>query len=348
VQSSPRHKIASLVRQGAQVGTSLSETAQLALKQKIVSRLVDRASALKSTTLATLAMRVSSDPFLKVKELIQTLIERLVTEATEEASKKGWCDTETGKANSNRDRNFAATVELDAELEGFEARKAELEATIATLTTELAELNDALTKTSKIRGEEKAENMSTLDQAKEGLAAVKDAHAVLTAFYAKAAKGTVSLLAVSPVDADAPAVHSGANNGSQQKAGGILAMLDVIVSDFQRTIKVTTKSEQSAHREFTEFARTTKASLMSKETDRKNSEADLKETDSHIMEGMSDLTKHRNMLDESLKELEDLKPDCVDTGMSFEERTQKRKDEIDALRSALCQLDGDNVEDECK
>merc|ERR1719164_219431 len=108
--------------------------------------------------------------------------------------------------------------------------------------------------------------MNTLDEAKAGLAAVTDAYDVLKAFYKQAAKGAVSLLQASPVDEDAPASHSGAYKGGQAKAGGIFAMLDVIVSDFERTISVTTEAEQEAHREFVEFERATKTSIMSKET----------------------------------------------------------------------------------
>merc|ERR1719408_263277 len=218
-------------------------------------------------------------------------------------------------------------MEVNAELSVLEATKASLEEEISTLTTEIADLEEALSKQTKLRGEEKAENMDTLDKAKAGLDAVKDAYDVLQTFYKKAAKGKVSLVQASPVDADAPAVHSGANKGNQQKAGGILAMLDVIISDFERTIKT---------------------SIMSKETGKSQAESDLKTTDSNIVADMGDLDKHQKMLDDTLKELEDLKPACVDTGMSYEDRVQKRKDEIDALKKALCELDPEKVEDECK
>jgi peptidoglycan hydrolase CwlO-like protein len=309
--------------------------------------LVASGSKLKSAILSSLAMRVAADPFLKVKKLIQELIERLVTEAAEEATKKGFCDTEMGKATHTRDSNMDSIMELNAELQGLEANKASLEQDIDTLTGEISELNASLSKQSKMRGEEKAQNMDTLDKANAGLAAVKDAYDVLDTFYKKAAKGKVSLVQASPVDADAPAVHGGANKGNQQKAGGILAMLGVIISDFERTIKVTTKAEKAAHREFTDFARTTKTSIASKETGKSQSEFSLKETDAGIIASMDDLAKHQDMLDDTLKEIEDLKPACVDTGMSYEDRVQKRKDEIDALKKAMCELDPDGVESDC-
>merc|ERR1719316_728096 len=340
----PRLKIASLVKQASTVSTS--ESQQAAQKEKVVGILVEKSKKLGSAVLASLAMRVAADPFLKVKKLIQDLIERLVTEAAEEATKKGWCDTELGKAESTRDSNMNKIMTLNAELEGLEATKAKLEEEISTLTTEIAELNDSLTKTTKLRVDEKAENMDTLDKAKAGLAAVKDAYDVLSSFYKKAAKGTVSLIQASPVNA--PGTAGGAYKGGQQKAGGILAMLDVIISDFERTIKVTTDSEKAAHREFVEFERTTKTSIASKETGKSQAESDLKSTDANIVESMDDLDKHQKMLDDVLMELEDLKPACVDTGMSYADRVQKRKDEIDALKKALCELDPEKVEDECK
>merc|ERR1719247_2998007 len=304
---------------------------------------------LKSPILSALVMKAAADPFVKVKKLIQDLIEKLVTEAAEEATKKGWCDTETGKSNNNRDNNMNKVMTLDANLKGLEATKDQLNEEIATLTTEIAELNDALTKTTQDRTDEKANNMDTLDKAREGLAAVKDAYDVLASFYKGAAKGKVSLLQASPVAEDAPSSgRGGAYKGNQAKAGGILAMLEVIISDFERTIKVTTKSEKEAQREFVKFERTTKASIASKETSKSNAEFELKKTEMTILEKMDDLGKHQAMLDDALKALEDLRPACVDTGMSYEDRVQKRKDEIDALKKAMCELDAEGVEDECK
>merc|ERR1719163_327262 len=185
--SKPRLKIASLVKQASQV--SATEAQQAVLKEKVINSLVESSTKLQSTTLASLAMRVAADPFIKVKKLIQDLIERLVTEAAEEATKKGWCDTEMGKATHTRDSNMAKIMELNANLESLEATKAKLEEEIATLTTEISELNYSLTKQTKLRSDEKAENMDTLDKAKAGLAATKDAYDVLQTFYKKAAKG---------------------------------------------------------------------------------------------------------------------------------------------------------------
>ena len=125
-------------------------------------------------------------------------------------------------------------------------------------------------------------------------------------------------------------------------------MLDVIISDFERTIKTTNADEKEATRLFNDFSIATKTSITSKTTAKENAESGLKGTVAAHAEDMDLLGKHMKMLDDTLKEAEDLKPACVDSGMSYEERVQKRKDEIDALKQALCMLDADKVEDECK
>jgi len=318
----------------------------------VAQRLADVGRQLGSPMLSALALRlatrVAADPFVKVKKLIQDLIEKLVQEATEEATKKGWCDTEMGKVTFSRDKHMDKVTELNANIEKLEAQKEKLEEDIAVLADELAVLTDSLDKTTKIRNDENAENIDTIEKAKEGLEAVKEAYKVLEEFYKKAKKAKVSLVQASPVAEDAPAApKGGAYKGGQQKAGGILAMLDVIISDFERTIKVTTESEKEALREFTDFERTTKTSIASKERSKIQDEASLKATETQIVEDMDMMEKHMKMLDDALKGTEELKPACVDTGMSYEERAQKRKDEIEALKKALCELDPDKVETEC-
>ena len=50
----------------------------------------------------------------------------------------------------------------------------------------------------------------------------------------------------------------------------------------------------------------------------------------------------------ALEELEDLKLHCIDTGMSYAERAEKREEEIDAFAACFVILDDENVEPECQ
>jgi len=73
----------------------------------------------------------------------------------------------------------------------------------------------------------------------------------------------------------------------------------------------------------------------------------LKRTLTNLKTKTDDLRTAMDLLDSALRTLEDLKPTCIDTGMSYSERVAKREEEMKALTKALCILDTDSVETEC-
>lgn len=271
----------------------------------------------------------------------------MVQEATAEATKKGFCDLDLSKAEKNRNHRWADVQRLSAELSALESKQDELEEELSNLAKSLKELNQALKEATKLRAESKEENLQTLKDAKEGLAAVSEALLVLKVFYKQAAKAEV-LLQASPVDEDDPGAASGAYKGQQQSANAVLGLLEVIVSDFERTIKNVTAQENDESAEFVEFDRTSKSDIGGKTTKTELDEQDLKTTKTTIKDKMKDMQANMNLVDKAVEELEELKPVCIDTGMSYEERVEKREEEIEALHKALCILDTDGVEAECK
>merc|ERR1711865_27439 len=101
------------------------------------------------------------------------LIERLLTEAANEANQKGWCDK--AMADPTQKRQYAAdeVEELNAKMAKLESLSAKLGEELATLATEIKDLTDAQAKADKERKAEKGENANTVTEAKAGLAAVK-------------------------------------------------------------------------------------------------------------------------------------------------------------------------------
>jgi len=342
LQTSSRVQLSNLLQKAR--GQTLSAEVRT---EKVLALLVTEGKRLNSVMLNSLAMKIKADPFKKVKELIQKLIERLVQEATAEATKKGFCDLELSKAEKNRNHRWQDVQRLNAELAGLEAKRDELEEELEELAAALKELKSALEEAEKLRAENKEENLTTLKEAREGLGAVKEALTVLKVFYKKASKATV-LLQASPVDEDDPGAASGAYKGNQQASKAILGLLEVIVSDFERTIKNTSAEEEKEAAEFVEFDRTSQADIGGKTTKTELNEQDLDTTKTNIVEKSKDMQTNMDLVDKALEELEELKPLCIDTGMSYEERVEKREEEIDALKRALCILDTDGVEPECQ
>jgi hypothetical protein len=328
------------------------DDAALRPRNRIISLLKANAADLHSTEISLLAMRIAEDPFAKVKVLIQQLIERLLTESKNEATHKGWCDTELGKARHSRDARHKDVVSLTADTEMMEAKKAKLIVEKDTLNTEFVELMSALTNATNDRGDEKADHEATMKTAQEGLTALEQAISVLKDFYSGASRATV-LVQASPVSEDlaaegAGAGFEGAYQGNQAQGEGILGLLATIKSDFERTLSQTEAAEKESYTDFAAFSKETKASIAAKQTGVKNAEADLVTTSGDLVAALMDLQQNQKLMDSALEALEKLRPACIDTGMSYEERVERREAEIEALKQALCVLDeGDKEISEC-
>merc|ERR1719269_418937 len=161
---------------------------------------------IKSTLLVRLASQIASDPFAKVKKLIQELIERLLQEAANEANQKGWCDKATADAEQKRDYAVEEVTSLNSEMAELEARRDTLRDEIAVLEEEIADLKAARAKATKLREAESAENAATVEEAHAGLEAINQAIDIMEKFYKTAAKNTVLAQQKGPA-ADAQQAH---------------------------------------------------------------------------------------------------------------------------------------------
>merc|ERR1719440_2072082 len=149
---------------------------------------------------------------------------------------------------------------------------------------------------------------------------------ILDKFYKTSAKAKVDLsLAQGPLD-DAP------------DAGGIIGMMEVIQSDFERTISETTKAEAQAEKDHLEFTTETQKSLAERTVAKKEKTRLKDETDTNLSDADSELTSQTSILVTSIKELIELKATCIDTGMSYADRVAMREQEIASLKKALCIL----------
>jgi len=332
--ASPRASLSLLQKGGSR--SPDSDTA----RARVVALLKAKSAQLDSAVLAALASHVAADPFAKIKTLIQELIERLLQEAADEANHKGWCDKEMGKAKQSRKLKAEAVRSLNTKLADNEAKRDQLAEDTARLAKEIQDLDDSLEQLTKERADESAENEATVSEAEEGKAAVEEALEVLDHFYKTAAKAEKVVLFQKGVDDDMPdAGFDSGSQGSQSASTGIIGMLEVIQSDFVRTIQTTQKVEKQAAADFLELETTSKVSMGKKTMEKDNKQATLVETNSAIQEDHESMLEEQELLNKSIQELNELHPACVDTGMSYEDRVAKRQQEIDSLKEALCTLD---------
>jgi len=319
-----------------------------AKKNRALSMLSSEGRRIGSVTIAALANRVQGDPFKKIQGLIQKLIERLLQESAGEATKKGFCDTELAKAEHSRNARFEEANDLSRAIAALVAKEDELVEEIKVLTKDIKDEKQDLKQATEDRDQEKQDNMESLQVAKDGLAGVGEALQILKGFYSQAAKASAAFLQASPVDEQDPGAASGSYNGKQGSMKAIFSLLETIQSDFDRTMRTTESSENKAHREYIAFMQASESSIAGKSTKKELDEEDLKTTRTSLDEKRSDLQANMDLLDSALKELEELKPQCIDTGMSYAERVKKREEEMAALGKALCILDTDKVESQCQ
>lgn len=296
---------------------------------------------LRSTLLTSVAMRVKQDPYAKIKQIMQQMIEKLMQEAIEEANSKGFCDKAFSDANQKRDLAVEKISELNANMASLEATRDKLTEQLSVLAEEIIDLNQRRGEATAQRSADETENSETTTEAEAGLDAVKSAIDILDKFYKTAAKDKVDLELVQQPSIDAPSAGfeiGESYNAGQGESGGILGMLDVIKSDFERTIKVTAKTETTQAKEYEKFMGESGVSLFEKNM---ATEMKTKQKDDAIEELEEDddsLHSQTDILKIAIQELLDLQPTCVNTGMTYNERVAQREEEIQNLKIALCTI----------
>jgi len=310
-----------------------STSQRVAVKQRAEDLLRKRGRALSSKMLSDLATEVSANPFIKVIDMIKTLLAKLKEEAAAEADHKAWCDKELKDNKHKRNKKSAQSEKLQAEIEDLTATIASQGKKIATLAKEQEDLTKAMGEATQERAADKSENEATIADAKAGASAVKSALVVLRDFYAAQSSGFIQQV---------PEMK--AYGGMQSAKGGVVGMLEVIVSDFVRLEAETTGAETQAAAEYNTFMRDAKADKESKhklefktKLEKDQTEFDKSNT-GKMLKGVAE------ELDMANSYFEQLKPECIEIKVSYEDRVTARKAEIEALKDAYAILDQKTVE----
>merc|ERR1719476_577139 len=328
-----------------------------------------------SQRLGLLAQKLASDPFAKVKKLIEEMISRLLAEANTDAKHEGFCDTELGKSKVTRNKLSSDIDALSASIEDGKATVASLTQENAQLAADLSELEKAMAEATALRNKEKTENAATVKDAQAAQQAVAAATAVLKDYYAKAATATAFIqISANPrewglktgVKMGTDEWNSLANpnfkghidkghkegmqtfgeteQGQQDEAQyGVLGLLEVIASDFATLEADTNAAEAASAEAYERFMVDSKRSVEVKSRKSEMNEADRASTEARVQEETADLKSTQDQLLAAERYYERLKPQCFDQGMTWEQRVAARQAEIDSLKQALSILSQSDV-----
>jgi chromosome segregation ATPase len=315
---------------------------------EVVSLIRKLAKQYKSSTLLQLAGRIQAvmkygsengeDPFAKVKALITDLIAKLEQEAGQEASHKAYCDKEMAGTKEKLDDLNSNIDSLSAKIDKKAALSAKLKGEVQELQAELAELAKSQATMDEVRREEQKVFITKKSDLEQGLDGVRTALKVLREYYAND-DGAAAAAAALMQQPAAPEYHEKASGSGT----GIIGMLEVIESDFGKSLAQATTDEDSAEMEYQKTTQINKVTRATKDQDVKYKTKEAAGLNKEVTELTSDRTSSQSELDAVLEYKRTIINTCVAKPETYEERKARREAEISGLKEALQILNGEAV-----
>merc|ERR1719456_470402 len=239
-------------------------------RQRVVTILRNLAEQGHVYALSQLASEAQSDQFAKIRGLIESMIDRLMKEAAEEADQKMFCDTEMEKSRAKQ-KDLAAKVDMHSvRIEKSEAGKAKLAEQIKTLNMEIAEIDAGMKEATDLRTKEKTEFEASSAEYKQSADAVANAIQVLQSYYSQGSFVQAG---------QAPEL-----GGAKTDIGStIISMLEVAESEFTELLSESTAAENAAAAAFEKLSRKSKLSKTAKIEEVKGKESETKTLEMNLL-----------------------------------------------------------------
>jgi len=304
--------------------------------------------ALRAQTHLMSHERERTDPFAKVKRMIQQMLEKLLQEQAEEADHKAWCDREMGKSMESKEQKEHEVQKLKDRLDAMDAELVQVSDEVETITIALSEMASSLVEAAKVRRKESARNTVAIKDYQEAAKLVLNAITVLKEFYAQdeAPKALLEIPAAAPAGAGSAPDASNPDFSYETKsaaATGIIGILEIAVQDFNDSEKETTQMEAVAQKDFEDFQHeaNVKRAVFVRDLEYNNRKKVQLQGDRTRL--LADLEGYEKELAAVNDYLEKLKPSCVSAVASYEERARRREQELQALQEALQVLEGEAI-----
>eukprot|EP00933_Yihiella_yeosuensis_P039535 TRINITY_DN335_c0_g1_i5.p1 TRINITY_DN335_c0_g1~~TRINITY_DN335_c0_g1_i5.p1 ORF type:complete len:697 (-),score=242.32 TRINITY_DN335_c0_g1_i5:95-2185(-) len=307
-----------------------------------------RASKLHSTALTQLLHRVQAKSkaspaanlgaLKMIGDMLQDLLTKLQTQAEEDTTKKRWCDNELEANTQTRAAKTENVDTLNAEIDGLTTSIAQLTEHTAQLTTEVGNLEAAMAEATTLRKNDKAANTKTIKESNDATTALNKALDVLNKFYEKAGDAE-ALVQVGVKHAQKPAIFDSTYNGMQGENGGVIGMLQVLLSDFERLIAETEVNEETALNEYRDFMEDSKVDSSKKKATIEHNEKKKTEQGDALAHRKADLNGNQKELAAADTYYGTLKDKCLNTDADYNTSVERRNEEITALRDALDMLE---------
>jgi len=312
----------------------------------VASKLKQLASDEHSVALAQLASRVSrtlqrmqkkglsGDPFKKVKDLIQNMIDKLEKQQAEEARQKKFCDAELAESKAAKIDREGTIETLTTRIEEGAAEAAKLNQQKMMLLGEIKDISSSQGEMDELRQTEHATYQKVSKDLKAGLAAVQSALKVLREFYSQEEdKSSFIQDMSSSMNTDSKTAYTGSGGGT-----AIIGLLEVCESDFSKGLAEADSEEDAAQDEYEKLTTENKKERAVKDKTVANIGTEVARIEKKVSEFTGDRSETKQELDALLEYLEKLTKQCVAQPESYHDRVERRKREIEGLEQALNML----------
>merc|ERR550537_1901111 len=306
------------------------DEASLDARSQVVRILKNMAKKENSYALAQLASRARSDPFGKIRGLIEEMIAKLTAEAAEEADQKSFCDEEMSESKAKQADLSGKLDKISARISKAESGKAKLLEEIKLLETEIAEMDAGQAEATKVRQEEHAEYLKASKDFKDSAEAVAKAIGVLSEYYSSA---------FVQVRAKQPEASFGGAKGDVGST--IVSVLEVAESDFTSLLAEAEADESTAQEAYDKLTQQNAVTKATKTGDVKAKTSEVKQIEVALGNYKENKATTTEELDAVLAYLDKLKPQCETKVMSYADKKAKREQEIAGLKEALTILSGE-------
>merc|ERR1719181_1541833 len=313
-------------------------------KRKALEVVMSEGKRVQSVMLTSIAMKVlPDDPFKMVKQLLEDLRWRLEQEEHGEVDKQVWCTERLGKAKHERDLYFEEAKTHSAEVLRLQSSIESLKRDVAYYEQKSKEAEEAMHQIYTDVAQLSKEQLKTMAVQKKARDEIREAIQILKGYYSQAAKSTNSKRPWSElvqVAADQPTENElkraerlrireenerRANDEevrdedrkkrARKRIGDLadaLGLMEAIADDFDREVGNIQGDLDAEHAELVETNKVLLAQKMHADELAALDRQDLNTATVKHENALDKMQNDVNLLDLALKELETLKPTCID------------------------------------
>lgn len=299
--------------------TKVRTSSDFQRREKVSTMLRKMGREFNQYGLMQVAQAANDDPFVKVRGMIQAMVEKLEEESRQEASKEAKCKQDKQKGQTDLKIKKGDFEKLGSRLDGSNAKFVLLGDEIADLQQQLKDLDISVRAGTDFRNKDRKDNNAVITDSAESVEALSSAISVLNDFYGESA----------------PALLQVGEKKQSDSANVIINILQTAQEDFEKLKQDTEAAESSAQNKYekdmqaADVSKAKKTAMVEAKTAERST---VKVMISQISEDLSNATKAYDAAKDFLKGVMEA---CANKAMSFEERQARREAEIAGLKDAL-------------